>query len=102
MMNPAIEDLLNEREAARRAVEQFAPITKPWASEAETGFNKAVARFLPWRGQDLRFVRAYCGPVCLGPGEVECQTALDYGKPILAFRKEVSSRLPEAEELLRI
>jgi hypothetical protein len=35
------------------------------------------------------------------PVKAEYETARDYGKPILAFRKEVSSRLPEVEEMLR-
>ena len=100
-MNPAIEDLLNEREAARRAVEHFAPITKPWAFEAEPASTKPLLDFYLGAVRTCDLFVLIVGRCATDPVKAECQTALDYGKPILAFRKEVSSRLPDAEELLR-
>ena len=101
IMNPAIEDLLNEREAARRAVEQFAPIAKPWAFEAEPASTKPLLDFYLGAVRTCDLFVLIVGRCATDPFKAEYQTARDYGKPILAFRKEVSSRLPEAEELLR-
>lgn len=101
IMNPAIEDLLNEREAARRAVEQFAPITKPWAFEVEPASTKPLLDFYLGAVRTCDLFVLIVGRCVTDPVKAECQTARDYGKPILAFRKEVLSRLPEAEELLR-
>ena len=45
IMNRSIEDLVSEREAARAAVEHFAPITTPWAFEAEPASAKLLLDF---------------------------------------------------------
>jgi hypothetical protein len=41
------------------------------------------------------------GQCATDPVKAECQTGTGLPKSILAFRKEVSSRLPEADDLLR-
>jgi hypothetical protein len=45
IMNRAIEDLFVEREAARAAVEHFAPITTAWAFESEPASSKPLLDF---------------------------------------------------------
>jgi hypothetical protein len=45
IMNRSIEDLFGEREALRSAVEHFAPITTPWAFEAEPASPKSLLDF---------------------------------------------------------
>src|SRR5437868_6539933 len=94
IMNRSTEDLLEEREAARSAIEHFAPITIPWAFEAEPASAKPLLDF-------------YIGAVKTGdafvlildqhltkPVKDEYETARDHGKPILLFAKAVASRDP--------
>jgi len=100
-MNPATEDLLQEREAARRAVEQFQPITKPWAFEAEPASTKPLLDFYLGAVKTCDLFVLVIGQCLTEPVKAEYRTARDYGKLVLAFRKEVSPRPPEVEEFLR-
>lgn len=79
IMNPAIEDLLNEREAAQRAVEQFAPITKPWAFEAEPASSKPLLDFCLGAVRTCDLFVLIVGQCVTDPVKAECQTARDYG-----------------------
>lgn len=101
IMDPAVEDLLGERAAARNAVEHFAPITKPWAFEAEPASTTPLLDFYLGAVKTCDLFVIIVGRSATSPVKAECQTALDYRKPILAFRKNVPSGHSDGDELLR-
>ena len=96
-----MEDLHDDREAARRTVERFAPITKPWAFEAEPASTKPLLDFYIGAAKTCDVFVLIMGRNVTEPVRIECQTALDHGKAILVFRKEVPDRLPEVDALLK-
>jgi hypothetical protein len=91
-----------EREAAREAVESFPHVARAWAFESSPASTKRL------RDSYIDEVKA-CDPMLLIVGctvtpavREECDTAHDYGKPILAFAKDVPEREPEAVQVLRL
>jgi hypothetical protein len=100
VLNPLKEDLNSERDAARAAVEHFAPITRAWAFEAEPASSKPLdASFLD-EVKTCDLIVLLIGRVLTQPTRAEYDTALDYGKPILVFCKEGVAREPEAAQLM--
>jgi hypothetical protein len=101
IMNRSIEDLLAEREAARAAVEHFAPMTVPWAFEAEPASAKPLLDFYIGATKTSDLFVLIIGQCITKPVKDEYETARDYRKPMLVFCKAALSRGPEAEDLLR-
>jgi Domain of unknown function (DUF4062) len=100
IMNRATEDLLAEREAARGAVDHFSPITTPWAFEAEPASPKPLLDFYINGVKSSDLFVLLIGARVTEPVKAEFDTARDHGKPMLLFAKVVSSREPEADQLL--
>jgi len=99
-MNTAKEDLLAEREAARAAVEHFAPITTVWAFEAEPASPKPPLDFYINGVKSSDLFVLIVGQRMTTPVKDEFDTARDHGKPMLLFAKTVETRDPEANQLL--
>jgi len=100
IMNRSIEDLLGEREAVRSAVEHFAPITTPWAFEAEPASPKPLLDFYIDAVKSSDLFVLIIGQRLTKPVKDEYDTARDHGKPMLLFAKEAVSREPDADQLL--
>src|ERR1039458_32960 len=100
IMNRSTEDLLAEREAACAAVEHFAPITTPWAFEAEPASPKPLLDFYIDAVKSSDLFVLIVGQGLTKPVKDECDTARDHGKPMLLFAKAAASREPDAEQLL--
>jgi hypothetical protein len=101
IMNRSIEDLLLEREAARAAVEHFAPITVPWAFEAEPASAKPLLDFYIDAAKTSDLFVLIVGQRLTKPVKDEYETARDHAKPILVFCKAGLTRDLDAEDLLR-
>lgn len=101
IMNRSTEDLLAEREAARDAVEHFAPITTPWAFEAEPASPDPLLDFYINGVKTSDLFVLVVGQRLTKPVKDEYETALDHGKPMLIFVKTAASREPDAEQLLQ-
>ena len=99
-MNRSTEDLLAGREAARAAVEHFAPLTVPWAFEAEPASPKPLLDVYICAAKTSDLFVLIVGQRITKPVKDEYDTARDHGKPMLLFAKAVASRKPEAEQLL--
>ncbi len=100
IMNRSTEDLHWEREAARHAVTHFAPITMPWAFEAEPASPKPLLDFYIDAVKSCDLFVLIIGQHLTAPVKDEFDTARDHGKPMLLFAKAVSPRDPEADRLL--
>lgn len=100
IMNRATEDLLAEREAARDAVDHFAPITAPWAFEDEPASAKPLLDFYINGVKSSDLFVLLIGARLTPPVKAEFDTARDHGKPMLVFAKAVPSREPDADQLL--
>jgi hypothetical protein len=100
IMNCSIEDLLAEREATRAAVEHFAPITVPWAFEAEPASAKPLLDFYIDAAKTSDLFVLIVGQRITKPVKDEYQAALDHGKPMLVFCKAGLTRDTETEDLL--
>ena len=100
IMNRATEDLLAEREAARGAVDHFAPITMPWAFEDEPASSKPLLDFYINGVKSSDLFVLLVGAALTPPVKAEFDTARDHGKPMLVFAKDVPSREPDADQLL--
>jgi len=100
IMNRSIEDLLGEREAVRSAVEHFAPITTPWAFEAEPASPKPLLDFYIDAVKSSDLFVLIIGQRMTKPVKDEYDTARDHGKPMLLFAKVAVSREPDADQLL--
>ena len=96
-----MEDLLAEREAARAAVEHFAPITTPWAFEAEPASSKQLLTFYLDAVKTSDLFLLIVGQHVTTPVRDEYDTARDHDKPLLVFCKAAMPRDLAAEELLR-
>ncbi len=101
IMNRSIEDLLAEREAARSAVEHYAPITTPWAVEVEPASTKPLLDFYIDGVKSSDLFVLIVGQFLTKPVKDEYDTARDHGRPVLVFAKTVVSRERDAEQLLR-
>jgi hypothetical protein len=101
VMNRSTEDLLAEREAARSAVDHFAPLTAPWAFEAEPASPKPLLDFYIDAVKTSDVFILIVGQRITKPVKDEYETALDHGKPMLVFRKAGLARSAETEDLLR-
>ena len=100
IMNRSIEDLVSEREAARAAVEHFAPITTPWAFEAEPASAKLLLDFYIDAVKSSDLFVLVVGQCITKPVKDEYDAARDHGKPMLVFAKTVASREQDADQLL--
>jgi len=100
IMNTGKEDLLAEREAARGAVEHFAPITTAWAFEAEPASPKPLLDFYIDGVKSSDLFVLIVGHHMTTPVKDEFDTARDHGKPMLLFAKTVETRDPDASQLL--
>jgi hypothetical protein len=100
IMNATIEDLLAEREAARAAIEHFAPITTAWAFEAEPASTKPLLDFYIDGVKSSDLFVLIVGQRLTQPVKAEFDTARDHGKPMLAFAKIVDRREVDANQLL--
>jgi hypothetical protein len=100
-MNRSIENLASEREAARAAVERFAPITVAWAFEAEPASAKPLLDFYLDAVRTCDLFLLIVGEQATKPVRDEVQVARDYGRPMLVFRKEGVAPTAEAADLLR-
>ena len=101
IMNRSTEDLLAEREAACAAVEHFAPITTPWAFEAEPASPKPLLDFYIDAVKTSDVFILIVGQHLTKPVDDEFNAARDHNKPVLAFSKSLPSRDPGVEALLR-
>ena len=101
IMNRSVEDLFAEREAARSAVEHYAPITTPWVFEAEPASPKPPPDFYINGVKNSDLFVLIIGQRLTKPVRNEYDTARDHGKPMLVFAKTVVSREPDAEQMLR-
>ena len=100
IMNRSTEDLVAEREAARAAVDQFAPITIPWAFEAEPASPKPLLDFYIDAVKSCDLFVLIVGKCLTQPVKDEYDTALDRGKPMLLFAKAGALRDPAVDQLL--
>lgn len=98
-MNLTVEDLIAEREAARSAVEHFAPITQAWAFEAEPASSKPLLDFYLDAVKTCDLLVLVLGAKVTEPVLKEYQTATEYQRPVLAFFKSVFERQPAVEQL---
>jgi hypothetical protein len=101
IMNHSIEDLLAEREAARAAVEHFAPITVPWAFETEPASAKPLLEFYIDAAKTCDLFVLIVGQRLTKPVKDEYETARDHAKPILVFCKAGLTRDADTGDLLR-
>jgi hypothetical protein len=101
IMNPSIEELLPEREAARAAVEHFAPLATAWAFEAEPASPKPLLDFYIDAVKSSDLFVLILGTHVTKPVQDEYRAAQDHNNPMLAFCKAVPFREPETESLLR-
>ena len=101
IMNRDVEDLAAERDAARAAVEHFAPITEAWAFETESASAKPLLDFYLDAVKTSDLFVLIIGQHLTTPVHEEYLTARDHGKPILVFPKHSPSRDEGAEGLLR-
>jgi hypothetical protein len=101
IMNRSIEDLLAEREAARAAIDHFAPMATAWAFEAEPASAKPLLDFYIDAVKTSDMFVLILGQHVTPPVKKEFDTARDHGKPILTFCKSADSRDAETEVLLR-
>jgi hypothetical protein len=100
-MKPMAEDLSAERQAARDAVERFAPVTIAWAFEAEPASPKPLLNFYIDGVKTCNLFMLILGEHLTNPVRAEVQVASDYRRPMLVFCKDGSARRPEAGDLLR-
>jgi Domain of unknown function (DUF4062) len=100
-MNRTIDDLIAERQAAGLAVQQFAPITTPWAFEEEPASSKQVEEFFLEGVKSCDLFVLILGKTVTAPVEQELTTAGDYGKPVLAFCKTTAELDLRATSLIR-
>jgi hypothetical protein len=101
IMNRSTEDLLSERDAARSAVEHFAPTAAAWAFEAEPASAKPLLDFYIGAVKTSDLVVVIVGIHITTPVQKECEAARDYGKPILTFCKDVANRATGTDVFLR-
>ncbi|HPT28267.1 MAG TPA: DUF4062 domain-containing protein, partial [Bryobacteraceae bacterium] len=99
IMNRSVEDLIAEREVARRAVENFSPITQAWAFEAEPASSKPLLDFYLDAVKTCDLLVMILGAKITKPVLAEYETAIEYQRPVLAFFKGVSERESGVEEL---
>jgi hypothetical protein len=100
IMNRATEDLIAERNSARAAVQQFTPVTTPWAFEVEPASVKPLLDFYLDGVKSSDLFVLLLGSHLTPPVKSEFDVARDHGKPILVFAKEVPARSPEADQVL--
>lgn len=101
-MNRDVEDLIAEREAARAAVEHFAPITEAWAFETESASAaKPLLDFYLDAVKTSDLFVLIVGEHLTNPVREEYSIAQEHGKPILVFPKDSQSRGEDADKLLR-
>jgi len=101
IMNRAIEDLTAERQAARAAVEHFAPVTQAWAFEVEPASTKPLLASYLDEVKACDLFLLILGEHLTPPVNEEVGVARDYNKRMLVFCKDVPLRVPEADQLLR-
>lgn len=101
IMNPEVEDLRQERMAAKTAIDGFTPITTSWAFEAEPASTKPLLDFYLGAVKECDLLLLILGAEVTKPVRDEVQVACDYRKPVLAFCKDVPARKPEAATILR-
>ena len=87
IMNRSVEDLFAEREAARSAVEHYAPITTPWVFEAEPASPKPPPDFYINGVKNSDLFVLIIGQRLTKPVRNEYDTARDHGKPMLVFAR---------------
>jgi hypothetical protein len=100
IMNTATENLLAEREAARAAVEYFAPTTIAWAFENEPASPKPPLDFYINGVKSSDLFVLIVGQRLTKPVRDEFDTARDHGKPMLLFAKTVDARETAVNQLL--
>lgn len=101
IMNASTEDLLAERNAAKETIESFQPIATVWAFEAEPASPKPLLNFYLDGVKESDAFLLILGDKVTEPVKLEIQTAVDYGKPILAFCKKSSQREESAALALK-
>jgi Domain of unknown function (DUF4062) len=99
IMNRDTEDLLAEREAARAAIEHFAPIATAWAFETEPASPKPLLEFYIDAVKTSDLLVLILGQRVTKPVKDEYTAARDHNKPVLAFFKTVPSREPDADAI---
>ena len=99
-MNRSTEDLIAEREAARSAIDHFAPVTTPWVFEAEPASPKPLLDFYINAVKNCDLFVLIVGERLTKPVKDEYDAARDYGKPMLLFAKAVSERDSDTDQLL--
>jgi hypothetical protein len=102
VMRTAIEDLSEERSVMCEAVEAFEGVARAWAFEKEPASTKPLRNSYVDEVKACDFLLLIVGRVVTPAVREEFETALDHGKPILAFVKNVTDREPEAIEVIRL
>ena len=96
IMNRSTEDLVGEREAVRFAVEHSAPITTPWAFEAEPASPKPLLDFYIDAVKSSDLFVLVVGQRVTKPVKDEFDTAHDMVSPCCSLprRRYRANRMP--------
>jgi hypothetical protein len=100
IMNPAIENLAEERKAARRAVDHFAPLANSWAFEGEPASATPLLEFYIGAVKACDLFVLILGEHLTPPVQAEYETAKEHAKPVLIFCKKLDSRNENVRGLL--
>lgn len=101
ILNREIEDLQEERQAAREAVESYRFLTA-WAFEEEPAATGPLDESYLRHVEDSDLFILIVGRAATDPVTEECLKAKDRSKPILLFCKSVPDRTPLARSLIEL
>jgi len=101
VIGPEVDDLAEERRAVCSAVAQFPDVAKPWVFEDAPASSQRLADYYLDEVKRCDLFLLIVGRCVTKQVRAECQTALDYERPMLVFRKEVANREPSVEDFLR-
>ena len=99
ILNPSLENLLDERKTVRRVVDSYR-FLRPWAFESAPASSEALDESYLRNVEECDIFIVIIGREASNPVAAEIQRAKHKNKHILAFAKRVSNRTPTADAIL--
>ena len=99
ILNRSIENLAEERNAVRKAIDSY-PFLRPWAFENAPASIEELGESYLRHVDECDIFTVIVGKAATNPVVAEVQRAKQRNKPILVFAKKVSDRGPMAQMVL--